>query len=161
MDATSAPPFPTRRCLDRRTSCSVTFQSPAPNRLWVADLTYVRTWSGFAYVAFIIDAYSRFIVGWRFTWNLVFGTEAGRPFSGFHLSHKFQAMLARLGLPRQRFHDLRHVAATYMLSQGVYLRVVMEVLGHSQIAVTANTYAHVRIDATRVAVERVDALLAR
>ena len=41
------------------------FQAPAPNSLWVADLTYVRTWSGFAYVAFIIDAYSRFIVGWH------------------------------------------------------------------------------------------------
>jgi putative transposase len=41
------------------------FHAPAPNRLWVADLTYVRTWSGFAYVAFIIDVYSRYIVGWQ------------------------------------------------------------------------------------------------
>ena len=41
------------------------FRAPAPNRLWVADLTYVRTWAGFAYVAFIIDAYSRYIVGWH------------------------------------------------------------------------------------------------
>jgi putative transposase len=41
------------------------FRAPAPNRLWVADLTYVRTWSGFAYVAFIIDACSRYIVGWH------------------------------------------------------------------------------------------------
>ena len=41
------------------------FSAPAPNRLWVADLTYVSTWSGFAYVAFIIDAFSRAIVGWR------------------------------------------------------------------------------------------------
>ena len=41
------------------------FHPAAPNRLWVADLTYVRTWAGFAYVAFIIDAYSRFIVGWH------------------------------------------------------------------------------------------------
>ncbi len=41
------------------------FRAPVPNRLWVADLTYVRTWSGFAYVAFIIDAYSRYIVGWQ------------------------------------------------------------------------------------------------
>lgn len=39
------------------------FQAPAPNRLWVADLTYVRTWSGFAYVAFLIDCYARVIVG--------------------------------------------------------------------------------------------------
>ena len=41
------------------------FGAPLPNRLWVADLTYVRTWSGFAYVAFIIDACSRYIVGWQ------------------------------------------------------------------------------------------------
>ena len=41
------------------------FHAPVPNRLWVADLTYVRTWSGFAYVAFIIDACSRYIVGWH------------------------------------------------------------------------------------------------
>ncbi len=39
------------------------FHAPAPNRLWVADLTYVRSWSGFAYVAFIIDVYSRYIAG--------------------------------------------------------------------------------------------------
>jgi putative transposase len=41
------------------------FSAPAPNRLWVADLTYVATWAGFAYVAFVIDAFSRLIVGWR------------------------------------------------------------------------------------------------
>jgi len=41
------------------------FGVAAPNRLWVADLTYVATWSGFTYVAFVIDAYSRRIVGWR------------------------------------------------------------------------------------------------
>ena len=41
------------------------FVAAAPNRLWVADLTYVSTWSGFAYTAFIVDAFSRYIVGWR------------------------------------------------------------------------------------------------
>jgi putative transposase len=41
------------------------FRAPVPNRLWVADLTYVRTWSGFAYVAFIVDVFSRYIVGWQ------------------------------------------------------------------------------------------------
>ena len=46
------------------------FEADAPDRLWVADLTYVRTWSGFVYVAFVIDAYSRFIVGWRVANNL-------------------------------------------------------------------------------------------
>ena len=46
------------------------FHPPAPNRLWVADLTYVRTWSGFTYVAFIIDAFSRKIVGWQVSRSL-------------------------------------------------------------------------------------------
>ena len=41
------------------------FRAPAPNRLWVADLTYVKTHAGWVYVAFIIDVYSRFIVGWQ------------------------------------------------------------------------------------------------
>jgi putative transposase len=48
-----------RDLVDRR------FSAGAPNRLWVADLTYVRTWSGFVYVAFITDVYSRMIVGWQ------------------------------------------------------------------------------------------------
>ncbi len=41
------------------------FTATAPNRLWVADLTYIPTWSGFVYAAFVIDVYSRMIVGWR------------------------------------------------------------------------------------------------
>jgi putative transposase len=41
------------------------FSASRPNQLWVADLTYVATWSGFVYVAFVIDAFSRFIVGWQ------------------------------------------------------------------------------------------------
>jgi putative transposase len=41
------------------------FQATRPNQLWVADLTYVATWRGFVYVAFVIDVFSRFIVGWR------------------------------------------------------------------------------------------------
>ena len=46
------------------------FTAPGPNRLWVADLSYVATWSGFAYVAFVIDVFSRFIVGWRASTSL-------------------------------------------------------------------------------------------
>lgn len=41
------------------------FHAPAPNRLWVSDFTYVSTWGGFVYVAFVIDVYARYIVGWR------------------------------------------------------------------------------------------------
>jgi putative transposase len=41
------------------------FRAPAPNRLWVADLTYVKTHAGWVYVAFIVDVYSRMVVGWQ------------------------------------------------------------------------------------------------
>ena len=41
------------------------FRATQPNQLWVADITYVATWSGFVYVAFVIDVFSRYIVGWR------------------------------------------------------------------------------------------------
>ena len=41
------------------------FRAPAPDRLWVSDFTYVATWAGFVYVAFVIDTYARRIVGWR------------------------------------------------------------------------------------------------
>ncbi len=41
------------------------FRAPRPNALWVSDFTYVATWSGFVYVAFVIDAFARRIVGWR------------------------------------------------------------------------------------------------
>jgi putative transposase len=46
------------------------FSASAPNRLWLADITYVSTWSGFCYVAFITDAFSRAIVGWRVSKSL-------------------------------------------------------------------------------------------
>lgn len=46
------------------------FTAATPNHLWVADLTYVSTWSGFVYVAFVIDVFSRFIVGWRVSTSL-------------------------------------------------------------------------------------------
>lgn len=46
------------------------FNAEGPNRLWVADLTYVATWAGFVYVAFVIDVFSRSVVGWRVSRSL-------------------------------------------------------------------------------------------
>jgi integrase len=48
-----------------------------------------------------------------------------------------------MGLPKIRFHDLRHTAATLMLSEGVHPKVVQERLGHSSISITLDTYSHV------------------
>ena len=55
---------------DRSTPCpedrvNRQFRAPRPNALWVSDFTYVATWAGFVYVAFVIDAFARRIVGWR------------------------------------------------------------------------------------------------
>ena len=55
---------------DKATPCPLDhvnrrFRAPRPNLLWVSDFTYVATWTGFVYVAFVIDAYARRIVGWR------------------------------------------------------------------------------------------------
>jgi len=58
------------------------------------------------------------------------------------------------GLPPVRLHDLRHTAASLLLAQNVPARVVMEILGHSQIALTMNTYSHVAPEVSREAAER-------
>lgn len=74
------------------------FNAGAPNRLWVADLTYVRTWSGFVYVAFITDVYSRMIVGWQASRSLR---------SDLALDALEQAIWARSG-QRRRLDELVH-----------------------------------------------------
>jgi putative transposase len=81
-----------RDLVDRR------FVAGAPNRLWVADLTYVRTWSGFVYVAFITDVYSRMIVGWQASRSLR---------SDLALDALEQAIWARSGRG-QRLDELVH-----------------------------------------------------
>ena len=66
----NAPPSPTRHKTVRPTSSSDSFVADGPNRLWVADLTYVKTHVGFVYVAFVLDVFSRFIVGWQVSTSL-------------------------------------------------------------------------------------------
>ncbi len=56
-----------------------------------------------------------------------------------NLTHRFHKITATAKLPRIRFHDLRHTAATLLLAQGVHPRLVMETLGHSSISLTMNT----------------------
>jgi integrase len=91
--------------------------------------------------------------------DLVFPTVVGTPFHDSTLVHRFHVDLAAAGIRRQRLHDLRHAAASLMLAQGVSARVVMETLGHSTIAVTMNTYAHVLPAAQRDAADRMQEVL--
>lgn len=80
---------------------------------------------------------------WGGPWDLVFTSSLGRPLHSSTVTHAFQRHLAAAGLPHQRFHDLRHACATLLLAEGVNPRVVMEILGHSHITLTLNTYSHV------------------
>jgi integrase len=75
------------------------------------------------------------------------------------VTRAFQDQLERKGLPRMRFHDLRHAYATLSLAAGVPLRVVQESLGHTSIATTAAVYAHVLPQLQRDAAQRLDELL--
>jgi integrase len=68
-------------------------------------------------------------------------------------------MRRKAGLPYRRFYDLRHTCATLLLVQGVHPRVVMEILGHSQISLTMNTYSHVVPALQKEAASRMDELL--
>jgi integrase len=69
---------------------------------------------------------------------------------------RFKATLAAAGLPQQRFHDLRHYATSFLLAEGVPMRVVMDILGHSQMATTADLYGHVMPAAHRDVAELLD-----
>ena len=92
--------------------------------------------------------------------GLVFTSPIGTPLDPRNLTREFQAMLsAAPGVPRVRFHDLRHTAATLLLAQGVDPRTIMETLGHSQISLTLNTYSHVLPTLQHDAANKLDAIL--
>jgi len=79
------------------------------------------------------------------TWvdnDLVFCNKRGGFVSRQTIVYQFNKVLKDVGFPHMRFHDLRHSAATLLLSMGVNLKVVQEILGHSTISVTANIYSH-------------------
>ncbi|MCH8919447.1 MAG: site-specific integrase, partial [Chloroflexi bacterium] len=98
------------------------------------------------------------------TWedmDLVFANRSGYPLDkGNLLRRSFAPLLERAGLPRVRFHDLRHSCASLLLAEGVHPKVVQEMLGHSTISVTMDTYSHTLPSMGAEAAERLDALLA-
>ncbi|WP_405403107.1 tyrosine-type recombinase/integrase [Streptomyces sp. NBC_01104] len=91
----------------------------------------------------------------------VFTTRSGRPIEPRNLSRSFERITEDAGLRRIRLHDARHGCATLLFAAGVPARVVMEILGHSQIAVTMNIYTHVSDDHRREAMGHMDRLLRR
>jgi integrase len=92
--------------------------------------------------------------------GLVFTTAGGRHVEPRNLNTTFARLVAGAGVRPIRFHDLRHTCATLLLSRGVSPRMVMDILGHSQIAVTMNTYGHVIPAMQQEAAGHMDAALA-
>jgi len=72
----------------------------------------------------------------------------GKAYETSYISHKFGKLVVKLNLPRIRFHDLRHSAASILISQGNNIKDVSEFLGHSQTSTTLNIYAHAYKDAS-------------
>lgn len=92
--------------------------------------------------------------------GLVFPNELGRPIEATNLRRRsFEPLLAKAGLPRIRFHDLRHSAATLLLGQGIHPKIVSERLGHSQISITLDLYSHVTPTMQRQAADAMETLL--
>jgi integrase len=91
--------------------------------------------------------------------NLVFSGAAGGHLHPDQLNDELRALLAAAGLPRIRFHDLRHTAATLLLGRDVNPKKVSEMLGHSTVAITLDTYSHVLPTMHREAAEIMDDLL--
>ncbi|MGH3869822.1 MAG: tyrosine-type recombinase/integrase [Pseudonocardiaceae bacterium] len=75
--------------------------------------------------------------------GLVFTDTDGSPLHPAKVSTRFQDLITEAGLPPIRLHDLRHGAATLTLATGADLKIVQDLLGHSSITITADTYAHV------------------
>jgi integrase len=89
----------------------------------------------------------------------IFTTSIGTPIDPRNCTRLFQEMCADAGVPPVRLHDLRHGCATVLLAHGVPPRTVMEVLGHSTLEMTMNTYAHVSLDDKRAALGKINDLL--
>jgi len=88
--------------------------------------------------------------------GLVFTTSTGNYVSARNVIRHFHSALDKAGLPRMRFHDLRHTAATLLLKENVHPKVVQEMLGHSSIMLTLDTYSHILPDIQQEAANKME-----
>jgi integrase len=95
---------------------------------------------------------------WQET-GLVFTTTLGTPYDPRHVKRRLDALLKKADLPHYRVHDLRHFCASLLLAQGVPLKVVSDLLGHTRISITADLYTHVLPSMRRDAMDLMDRIL--
>ena len=94
--------------------------------------------------------------------KFVFVNEHGGWWRRTHFHNQcFQPLLAKAGLPKIRFHDLRHTCATLLLQDNVHPKVVQERLGHSKISITLDTYSHVMPTMQQAASDSFDKILGK
>lgn len=93
--------------------------------------------------------------------GLVFTTITGTPIEKSNLYRHFRSILDDAKLPQIRFHDLRHSTASLLLARGTSPRVIMDLLGHSKISTTMDTYAHVIPAMLQDAVDQMDQILTK
>jgi integrase len=91
--------------------------------------------------------------------NIVFPSTIGTPLGPRNLYRHFIKTTEKVGLPRIKFHDLRHTAATLMLKEGIHPKVVQERLGHSTVTLTLDVYSHVIPSMQEEVAEKLDGLL--
>ena len=91
--------------------------------------------------------------------DLVFSDTDGTPMDPGTLTHNFAKIARRAGLEGTRFHDLRHTFVSLMLLGGVHPKIVSEMLGHSSVAFTLDTYSHVIPTLQEAAMRRLDEML--
>lgn len=89
----------------------------------------------------------------------MFTSSIGTPLDERNVRRAFNEVLTAAKLPKMRIHDLRHSCATLLLAQRVHPTVIQEILGHSQISLTIDTYSTVLPSVSREAAEHMDSLL--
>ena len=95
---------------------------------------------------------------WQET-GFVFTNPDGQPFEAKQVGPAFTSLLRRAGLPRVRFHDLRHSCATFLMAAHVSPRTVMSYMGHANLATTMKIYAHVSPEMLGEAADTMERLL--
>lgn len=91
--------------------------------------------------------------------NYIIVHPGGKPIYPEYLSQMLTKLQERAGLPKCRFHDLRHLCASIMLLQGVNVKVAQERLGHKDIATTMNIYSHVLPSSAKEAADKIGQLV--